>query len=102
MVYIIQNVLRNHIRAPTCFVGTSKTILLNIIQTNKSKLVNKTLNFCSGLSDFYCTVNSHKKQTRLCRSFTDFDSDNFIQDLKKVDFETNCEDVNEADVNFSR
>jgi hypothetical protein len=45
-----------------------------------------SLNFNSGLSDFHnciavqvnCTVNSHKKQTRLCRSFKDFDSENFI------------------------
>jgi hypothetical protein len=51
-----------------------------------------------------CTVNSHKKQTRLCRSFKYFDSKNFIQDMEKVDFETitTCEDVNEAYVNFSR
>ena len=96
--------IRNHIRAPTCCMGTFKPSLLDVILTNKSKLVNKTLNFSSGLSDFHnciavqvnCTVNSHKKQTRLCRSFKYFDSKNFIQDLENVDFETitNCEDVN--------
>ena len=61
--------IRNHIRAPTCCMGTSKPSLLDVILTNKSNLVNKTLNFSSGLSDFhnciavqvYCTVNSHKK-----------------------------------------
>jgi hypothetical protein len=77
-------------RAPTCFMGTSKPSLLDVILTNKSKLVNTTLNFNSGLSDFHnciavqinCTVNSHKKQTRLCRSFKDFDSENFMENVK--------------------
>jgi hypothetical protein len=86
--------IRNHIRAPTCFMGTSKPSLLDVILTNKSKLVNKTLNFSSGLSDFHncitvqvnCTVNSNKKQTKLCRSFKDFDSENFIQDLENGRF----------------
>ena len=45
--------IRNHIRAPTFFMGTSKPSLLDVILTNKSKLVNKTLNFSSGLSDFH-------------------------------------------------
>ena len=75
-------------------MGTSKPSLLNVILTNKSKLVNKTLNFSSGLSDFHnciavqvnCTVNSHKKLTRLCRSFKDFDSENFILRLGKCRF----------------
>jgi hypothetical protein len=86
--------IRNHIRAPRCFMGTSKPSLLDVILTNKSKLVNKTLNFSSGLSDFHncitvqvnCTVNSNKKQTKLCRSFKDFDSENFIQDLENGRF----------------
>ena len=71
-------------------MGTSKPSLLDVILTNKSKLENKTLNFNSGLSDFHnciavqinCTVNSHKKQTRLCRSFKDFDSENFMENVK--------------------
>ena len=79
--------------------------------TNKPSLVNKILNFITGLSDFHncvsvqlkCLVNMHQHQTQKLRSFKNFDQSNFLRDLIQVDFSDviRNEDVNISYVNFS-
>ena len=103
----------NLITKPTCFTTFGKPSLLDVILTNKSDLVHKTLNFNCGLSDFHNMVcvqlKSEVQQTKTnyttYRSFRSLDTDNFNSDLEtklsQLEYNTS-NDLNHIYDNFSQ
>ncbi|KAK3087255.1 hypothetical protein FSP39_003689 [Pinctada imbricata] len=103
--------LTNLIKKPTCFTSIGKPSLVDVILTNRPSFCKKTANFTCGLSDVHnciaCLVdanmNNVEPKWQKCRSFKNFNHENFLADLQGIDFEKieQTENVSMAYQDFS-
>ena len=93
-------------KTPTCFRQNSQTTLIDLILTIHPHSCCKTQNFSAGISDCHNMISVQLKASTPTiynkpssyRSFTHFDRDLFIGDLKKVPFHVVlvCEDIDDV------
>ena len=92
--------LKNLVKTPTCFTKISKPTLLDVILTNQENKCSKICNFGCRLSDVHnliaiqvkCERPNVKPKYKKCRSFKNFDVQNFLVDLEYQTWDTISED----------
>ena len=100
----------NIVKKATCFTKYALPTLIDVILTNKPNFCQNVSNFNCGLSDYHNMISFQlkgylpkiKKEFIWYRSYKNFDNEQFIDDLRSVNFEnlTSVDDVNKAYSNF--
>ena len=86
--------LTNMVKKPTCHTNIGKPSLVDVILTNKPSACGKICNFPCGISDVHncisvqldISVKSSDTRWRNCRSFKNYNHEDFISDLQEIDF----------------
>ncbi|CAG2239474.1 PLG [Mytilus edulis] len=87
--------MKNIINKATCYNRNSKPTLLDVILTNQENKCGKRCNFGCGLSDVHnligvqikCERPNIKPKYRKCRSFKNFDVNDFLSDLNELNWD---------------
>ena len=84
--------LTNMVKKPTCHTNIGKPSLVDVILTNKPSACGKICNFPCGISDVHncisvqldISVKSSDTRWRNCRSFKNYNHEDFISDLQEI------------------
>ena len=86
--------LTNMVKKPTCHTNIGKPSLVDVILTNRPSACGKICNFPCCISDVHncfsvqldISVKSTDTRWRNCRSFKNYNHEDFISDLHEIDF----------------
>ncbi|XP_071127695.1 uncharacterized protein [Mytilus edulis] len=103
--------IKNIINKATCYNRNSKPTLLDVILTNQENKCGKRCNFGCGLSDVHnligvqikCERPNIKPKYRKCRSFKNFDVNDFLSDLNELNWDVDPHNnINTEYENFNK